>query len=644
MTSNSVKSTLPRMAVVMVIVLIVLILPVNIVLQLYMHHKSQQESSAEVFAQLQQLIEMNDADLAQSKKDFAEKSIQAAELAAYFVEHDDTPTWDLAHAQELAKKLDVDELHFFTPEGEIFFGSHPEYFGFTLRSGEQMGFFLPMLSDRSLKLCQDITPNTAEGKAMQYAAVWLRDGSCIVQIGMEPRRLMEVMDERNLANLIASLPMDLRGYLHIVERDSMNVVASTAENMVGMNVQGQMDAHAGEEDVSAFHSEFNGKQFCVYTQQYGPYLFVRSYDSGFPIQEMMISSLLMLGYILFVAGLVIGLITWYADRKLSGNLMRIVENLRDIEDGRLETLKLKTNISEFDELIFYINQMMNSIQLGWNKLSYVIDKGHLPIGIFEYNTFYKKAFFNRRILSLLGIEEDPESVPRERMNQLIWERLEQIQDHPAGTEQGIFAYDKHRNGQLEYFRIDKVEDNQSLTYYVTDVSLWWAEIHHLREQSNRDSLTGLYNRRGFSEQMEGLFARPEQIGCGMMVIMDADKLKKINDVYGHHIGDEYLVKLAMALQSLVGERAVCARLGGDEFAVFLYQPNQAAVERELAQIYRARGGKIQFEQIQVQGKLEFSLGCASYPADGTDYHVLMHIADENMYREKRERRTAPNGG
>lgn len=644
MTSNSVKSTLPRMAVVMVIVLIVLILPVNIVLQLYMHHKSQQESSAEVFAQLQQLIEMNDADLAQSKKDFAEKSIQAAELAAYFVEHDDTPTWDLAHAQELAKKLDVDELHFFTPEGEIFFGSHPEYFGFTLRSGEQMGFFLPMLSDRSLKLCQDITPNTAEGKAMQYAAVWLRDGSCIVQIGMEPRRLMEVMDERNLANLIASLPMDLRGYLHIVERDSMNVVASTAENMVGMNVQGQMDAHAGEEDVSAFHSEFNGKQFCVYTQQYGPYLFVRSYDSGFPIQEMMISSLLMLGYILFVAGLVIGLITWYADRKLSGNLMRIVENLRDIEDGRLETLKLKTNISEFDELIFYINQMMNSIQLGWNKLSYVIDKGHLPIGIFEYNTFYKKAFFNRRILSLLGIEEDPESVPRERMNQLIWERLEQIQDHPAGTEQGIFAYDKHRNGQLEYFRIDKVEDNQSLTYYVTDVSLWWAEIHHLREQSNRDSLTGLYNRRGFSEQMEGLFARPEQIGCGMMVIMDADKLKKINDVYGHHIGDEYLVKLAMALQLSVGERAVCARLGGDEFAVFLYQPNQAAVERELAQIYRARGGKIQFEQIQVQGKLEFSLGCASYPADGTDYHVLMYIADENMYREKRERRTAPNGG
>ena len=116
MTSNSVKSTLPRMAVVMVIVLIILILPVNIVLQLYMHQKSQQESSAEVFAQLQQLIEMNDADLAQSKKDFAEKSIQAAELAAYFVEHDDTPTWDLAHAQELAKKLDVDELHFFTPE------------------------------------------------------------------------------------------------------------------------------------------------------------------------------------------------------------------------------------------------------------------------------------------------------------------------------------------------------------------------------------------------------------------------------------------------------------------------------------------------------------------------------------------------
>lgn len=61
-----------------------------------------------------------------------------------------------------------------------------KYFGLNFRSGEQMQFFLPMLSDRSLELCQDITPNTAEQKLMQYAAVWREDGEGIVQIGMTP--------------------------------------------------------------------------------------------------------------------------------------------------------------------------------------------------------------------------------------------------------------------------------------------------------------------------------------------------------------------------------------------------------------------------------------------------------------------------
>lgn len=640
MKSNSVKSTLPRMAVAMVIGLIVLILPVNIVLQLYMQHNSQRESSQEVFAQLRQLIMMNVADLQQARDEFSDQCIQAAEMAAYFVEHDDTPTWDLKHAQELAEKLDVDELHFFTPEGVIYFGSHPQYYGLNFNSGEQMQFFLPMLTDRSLKMCQEITPNTAEGKAMQYAAVWLCDGSGIVQIGMEPRRLMEEMEKRDLAGLLSSMPMDLRGYLHILDMDTMTIVASTAENMVGLNVQDQIDDNVELAQQDSFHSEYNGKHFCVYTQQHGGYLFVRTYNSSYPIERMITSSVMMLIYILLVAGLIIGLITWYVDRNLSGNLMKIVENLRAIEDGRMETLKMKTNISEFDELIFYINQMINSIQLSWNKLSYIIDKGHLPIGIFEYNTFYKKAFFNGQLLNVLGIEEDPNIVYHEQMALLIWERLVQIQQQPAGTEQGIYTYDKHQDGQPKYYRIDKVEDNQSVTFYVTDVSLWWSEIHQLREQSNRDSLTGLFNRRGFSEQMEELFVQPLQIGNSMMIIIDADKLKRINDVYGHYVGDEYLVSIASALKQAAGEQAVCARLGGDEFAIFLHHCASAQeAEQILNRIYSVRGSGFVSEQCSFSGKLEFSLGYAVYPIDGMDYHLLMHIADENMYREKRERQS-----
>lgn len=644
MKHNSIKHTLPRMAVLMVVVLIVLITPVNVILQMYMQHKSQQESASELFAQLQQLIELNASDLAQAEADFAANCIQSAEMAAYFIQHDPSVMQSLEQVRALAEKLDVDELHFFDASGRLYFGSHPQYYNFSFESGEQMRFFQPMLEDHSLRLCQEITPNTAEGKEMQYAAVWLQDGSGIVQIGMEPLRLLQILSSRSLSVLISTMPMDMRGYLHVVDQDTMQVVASTAESMVGLPITEEMISWGGVEDVDdkpsgVFHTSYGGQRFCVYTQTYKNYIFVRTYSSLYPIREMAISSLLVILYVVLVAGLVIGLITWYANRKLASNLLKIVEELRGIEDGRMTTLTLKTGIAEFDELIFYINQMINSVQLNWNKLAYILDQGHLPIGIFEYNSFYKRAFFNEYLLNILGVEETPDTLSHEALTRLVYSRLERVQEHPTGVEQGVFVYDRNNDGQNSYFRIDKVEDKQSVTYCVTDVSLWWGKLDLLREQSNRDALTGLYNRRGFNEQMELLFAMPDRIGWGAMVIVDSDDLKKINDIYGHHVGDEYLMRIAEALCQAAGPNACCARLGGDEFAVFVHHcASQAEAEQLLLRLNDVRGGRFLSENAPMESKLEFSLGGALYPADGQDYHHLMHTADENMYREKRERK------
>lgn len=171
MTGNSIKKTLPGMARFMILILIILILPTNVALQLYIQHQNQKQNSEEIFWQLEQLIRNNIYDLEREKRDFSQKCIQSAKMAAYFVEHNPGYITDLEHTKELAEKLDVDEIHFIDPQGEIYAGTHPRYYGFTFRDGEQMQFFLSMLEDTSLELCQEITPNTAEGKMMEYAAV-----------------------------------------------------------------------------------------------------------------------------------------------------------------------------------------------------------------------------------------------------------------------------------------------------------------------------------------------------------------------------------------------------------------------------------------------------------------------------------------
>ena len=112
MTGNSIKKTLPGMARFMILILIILILPTNVALQLYIQHQNQKQNSEEIFWQLEQLIRNNIYDLEREKRDFSQKCIQSAKMAAYFVEHNPGYITDLEHTKELAEKLDVDEIHF----------------------------------------------------------------------------------------------------------------------------------------------------------------------------------------------------------------------------------------------------------------------------------------------------------------------------------------------------------------------------------------------------------------------------------------------------------------------------------------------------------------------------------------------------
>ena len=120
MTGNSIKKTLPGMARFMILILIILILPTNVALQLYIQHQNQKQNSEEIFWQLEQLIRNNIYDLEREKRDFSQKCIQSAKMAAYFVEHNPGYITDLEHTKELAEKLDVDEIHFIDPQGEIY--------------------------------------------------------------------------------------------------------------------------------------------------------------------------------------------------------------------------------------------------------------------------------------------------------------------------------------------------------------------------------------------------------------------------------------------------------------------------------------------------------------------------------------------
>lgn len=143
MNENSIRTTLPRLTKLMIVVLILLLLPANMCFQLYLDHHQQAESSKQMFEQVKQIMEMNAKDLAEEVENHSRVCIQKAEMAAYFISHAPSVISDLNKVRELASKLEVDEIHFFTPDGRLYAGTHPRFYGYTFTSGPRRSSFCP---------------------------------------------------------------------------------------------------------------------------------------------------------------------------------------------------------------------------------------------------------------------------------------------------------------------------------------------------------------------------------------------------------------------------------------------------------------------------------------------------------------------
>jgi diguanylate cyclase (GGDEF)-like protein/PAS domain S-box-containing protein len=159
----------------------------------------------------------------------------------------------------------------------------------------------------------------------------------------------------------------------------------------------------------------------------------------------------------------------------------------------------------------------------------------------------------------------------------------------------------------------------------------------LREQSVRDHLTGLFNRRYMQETFhrELLRASRNQAPIGVMML-DVNNFKAFNDTWGHAAGDAVLRELGAALLSHVrGEDIVC-RYGGDEFTIILPDASMDITrERAESMCEHARRFKIQFEG-QELGPIALSIGVSAFPQDGSTTTDLLKAADAALYRAKRE--------
>jgi len=156
----------------------------------------------------------------------------------------------------------------------------------------------------------------------------------------------------------------------------------------------------------------------------------------------------------------------------------------------------------------------------------------------------------------------------------------------------------------------------------------------LRELAARDSLTGLYNRRHFNDVLRHSFAEAARYGGSLACVMvDVDNFKRVNDQFGHQVGDEVLIMVGEIISRELRSADVAARVGGDEFVALLPQTD-ARNAYILANRIRSAFARTVVQK-RVAGEVTLSVGVASSDDSGvTDHRSLIEAADKALYGAK----------
>jgi diguanylate cyclase (GGDEF)-like protein/PAS domain S-box-containing protein len=260
------------------------------------------------------------------------------------------------------------------------------------------------------------------------------------------------------------------------------------------------------------------------------------------------------------------------------------------------------------------------------------------MGIIEYVNpmFTNLSGYSRR--EVLGTHISDLKTARMNKRQLreIWQTL------IKGNSWHGDMMNYHKNGRQYWIRfsISPVRDNAGqITHFIgigEDITQKREQEERIRYQAQYDDLTGLPNRALAQDRLQQAIRLASRSNDKVVLMfVDLDDFKKVNDTLGHDVGDILIYEAAQRLRRVTRESDTVARLGGDEFLIIIQQIHELNAIEAIANNITE-----QFSNPFVLEGTEFivttSLGITLYPDDGTDARELMRAADLAMYQSKAE--------
>ena len=321
-------------------------------------------------------------------------------------------------------------------------------------------------------------------------------------------------------------------------------------------------------------------------------------------------------------------------------IVSLKQEIKSLEQNHAESKSeyetVYQELTKYTKLFTLVEEINKNIEL-----AKVGEKFYLTIA--EYFGYDKIDYFGIFVTKKKDIIEIISfSPPEENLIKTIKEIW--LEKQSFANVEGILA-EKIYSNLYQYIFIIKHKLPEKLLpqlkFFINETKIGFVRsvlFKEVEELSRVDGLTGLYLRRYFTACLNNeLLLATRYNNVFSLIMIDIDFFKKVNDTYGHIVGDFVLKELAKILLEEFREQGLCARWGGEEFLVFIpYQSQQQVVF--LAEKLRSTVENHIFQFQDKTIKITISCGISFYPQEGKDITTLIEEADKKLYKAKQSGR------
>lgn len=541
--------------------------------------------------------EQNETALIDSLK---EDYIVRAKTVAYIIDAKPEAEHDVKELNKVASLVSVDEIHLFNKKGVIYSGTIPKYWGYSFDSGEQISFFKPMLANPSLTLCQDVTPNTSEGKKMMYAMTWDEAGTRLVEVGIAPVRLLHELKQNEIAEVVSRMPMYEGMKIFVANRETGEIYGATDKDKVGKKLDDigiirKNDPH----DLHKGTAYIDGEKYKLSFRFSGPYTVGVAWSAAATTKNNAMA-LTLVGCYLVLAALIIVYM-----------LVKILK-AREERDNQFDILLSMSEIYQSMHLID-LKQDTYVDYSAYTKLPKkrvaMPDAERWLYRFMKYQTADEDRDIVRRFVDLSTITR------RIRRKKII--SLDYLTTENRWFRASFVVIKRRFSGDLS-----------TLLLAIRDIDSEKRKEESLLYASHTDELTQCRNRRAYLEDVQMTLAMHIPF---VYVSMDVNGLKQVNDTIGHEGGDELLKGAAFCMKQCFGSYGKVYRMGGDEFAAILMVDTERLkyIRRDFEETMNKWTGRL-VSQIHVACGYVYS-----QDVDWTSMKDIERIGDQRMYADKK---------